>query len=180
MKHINKNRQKKLLIFVALTIGLAIAFGFLLSKNNSPQPNVDSTGKSINLNPPTDQERKAGDDAKNAITDREQKLQQQTPSQDKNIATVIITDAGQYGDTIEVRAFMPNVYEDGTCTIIFTQGSTEVKKNTPAYKDATTTTCTNPLFSKNEFKTAGEWALSVSYDSVKNYGKSEPTKVVIK
>lgn len=94
--------------------------------------------------------------------------------------TVIITDAAQYDDTIEVRSYIPDHYEDGTCTITFTQDSKVVTKQTPAYRDATTTICTNPLIKRSEFPSPGTWIVKITYESSGASGESKAQNISIR
>jgi len=80
---------------------------------------------------------------------------------------------------IEVRAFVSNQYKDGTCTTTLTKGSLKVSKETKAYKDATTTICTNPLIDRSELKQAGDWQVVVKYTAGNISGESKPQTVKI-
>lgn len=175
-------KNKKLVIIgVILSVALVISGYLLFVKKDNEATNTSSngtqqTGDYINYDPPTDEEKAAGDSAK-------AKLEEQASSQSSNTngtATVIITDANQYGDVVEVRSFISNHYEDGTCTITFTQNQKTISKETPAYKDISTTICTNPLFQRSEFSSAGQWQVTVTYKSAGATGSSAPQAVTIK
>jgi hypothetical protein len=166
------------MILVAI---LATGGYLLLNKKDDKTAKTSSddtqqTEDYINYNPPTDEEKAAGDAAK-ANLDTQSSNQNGSPNGN---ATVIITDAAQYDDVIEVRSFISNHYEDGTCTITFTLGQKTVTKETPAYKDISTTICTNPLFQRSEFSVAGQWQMTVSYKSTGASGSSAPRVVTIK
>lgn len=132
----------------------------------------------INYNPPTEEEKQAGDKQKDQ-TLKEEDERNDPENLNKYTASVIITDAGQYEDIIEVRAFIPDYYQDGSCIITFTQGEQTVTKETPAYRDASTTICTNPLFERSEFPNGGDWQVRVTYKSTGAEGISNPTIVNI-
>lgn len=181
MQHKNHKKSKKLIIVVLLAI-LAIALiggTVYFIKNSGQKTNSYDDGSGINYEPPTEEEKQAGDKQKDKII-QEEDARNNPNSQDEQTASVIITDAGQYDDVIEVRAFIPDHYQDGTCTITLTQGSYKVTKDTPAYRDVSTTICTNPLFTRSEFANNGEWHVVVSYSSEGATGTSEPRTVNIK
>jgi len=158
-------KQKKIVAIVLILI-LAAAGIFVwrhFDSKTSTQGANTGADKGINYSPPTKEEQESGDKVKDQVikTQDQDSKPQTTPAN----ATVMITDAAQYGDTVEVRSFISNIYKDGTCTIAFTQGSLNVTKEAPAYQDATTTICTNPVIKRSEFPAAGNWQLTVSYKS---------------
>jgi hypothetical protein len=164
---------------VLLIIGLV---GYRLMHSNTDNRSNNEPQSGINYDPPTDEEAQAGDKIKDDVNQKEKQSQNNPDQSDgaKQEASVIITDAGQYDDIIEVRAFIPNHYQDGTCTITLTKDTFSVSKSTPAYRDATTTICTNPLFARSEFATPGEWSVTVSYSSSGAQGTSSSETIDIR
>lgn len=177
-----KNNSRKALWTTILIILLIIAgiFWFFSAKEDNNNPKTDNDGY-INYEPATEEEKEQANNAKQGIVDRQNGAESADEDSEngKKTATVVITDAGQYENIVEVRSFIPDYYEDGICTIVFSKGSQEIVKETPAYRDATTTTCTNPLFNRSEFFEAGEWSVYVKYDSAGASGKSEISKVMV-
>ncbi len=173
-------KHKKLALLLAIVLLSGAAYALIVLKNH----NTAVTGK-VNYGPPTAQEKKAGDTVKDDVIARQKQEQEAQQQSEDNAsankkASVIITDANQYDNTVEVRAFIPDYYQNGTCTITFKKDSYTVAKTTPAYKDATTTICTNPLISRTEFATAGTWQLTVAYTAQGASGQSEVKNVMIK
>lgn len=167
-----------LLMLFALGLHLAIKtnmFGLTEKKN----PKNESESHSINYDPPTEEEKESGDKQKDDLVENQYEGNENQVQSISQSATVIITDAAQYGDVIEVRSFIQDHYEDGTCTITFTQGAKKVEKETSAYRDASTTICTNPLFKRNEFPTSGDWDVVVSYVAGNTVGVSAKKVVSI-
>ncbi|MDQ3123727.1 MAG: hypothetical protein M3Q14_03540 [bacterium] len=169
---------------VLLVLLLAVGGAWMLSKNRnsqtSSQPN-DTQVNQIDYSGPTEDEKLAGNQQKDTILTPPPTSQTPTGNNDnKKSVNVLITDAGQYDNDIEVRSFISNHFEDGICTIELTKGSLEVTKETPAFKDSSTTICTNPLFKRNEFSSAGDWQVVVKYNSNSAYGRSEPRIITIK
>lgn len=166
-------------MLLALAISLLIAGGVFAYNKTRQSKVVDVSNGTINYDPPTEEEQKSGDKRKEEIVNNDEPSAPTQPSDQTKSASVIITDAGQYDNVIEVRAFIPDHYQDGTCTITFRRGSQTVSKDTPAYRDATTTICTNPLFERSEFPSAGDWQVTVSYKSAGATGQSETKTIKI-
>jgi hypothetical protein len=173
-------RNKKGLLLGLLLIVLLVAGGvpaynrFFKDKTDTPP------SEGVNYRPPTEEEQDAGDKRKEEIVEEEQNQQPPPTDGTKKKATVIITDAGQYDGIIEVRSFISNHYQDGTCTITFKQGSHTLTKQTPARKDVSTTICLNPQIKRSEFPTAGTWQVTVTYESKDARGTSETQTLSIK
>lgn len=176
MTKVKRSRRtgKKNTLITLLLLSLVLAVGVVYWV----YPYGQKEDKGTSYEEPTQEEVTAGDDQKiRNIQDEEQRNDPE--NQNKQTANVIITDAGQYDDIIEVRAFIPDHYQDGTCTITFTQGSQTITKDTPAYRDVSTTICTNPLFNRLEFPSAGQWQLVVRYSSAGASGQSDQQTVTI-
>jgi hypothetical protein len=189
MHQLNKkhNQLKKYLV---ISLILLIAAGVLVfaletsgvtnfvNNKATDEQTSDVNPNDINYEPPTEEEKNSGDEQKDDVL-KDEEQRNDPDNQNKQTASVIITDAKQYDDIIEVRSFIPNHYEDGTCTITFTKDSQSISKDTPAYRDASTTICTNPLFNRSEFPGSGDWNLVVYYKSTGASGQSSITTVKI-
>ncbi len=177
MKNINiLKTNRKILVAALVILVLAISLGaFVFSKpsqqsSTQPGPSESSSesGK-ISYDPPTEQEKQAASDRKDEIVQEQSK----PPVTGKRTVPPIIVDAGQYDQTIEVRAFVPGTVEnDGQCTFSFTKDGATVTKQTPGIPDASTTRCTNLQVPRSEFPSTGSWVLEVSYDSSKTQGSA--------
>jgi hypothetical protein len=185
MKHTNRQpkRNKKILIIAALIavlVGSSIGYAAWRASNNTDDKKTttktDDSG--INYEPPTDEEKQAGEDQKDAGA-KDPDTTQQPPQTEKKQVSVVIADAGQYGDVIEVRAFVPEHIQDGTCTITITKDAAKVVKTAKAYADASSSICTNPEILRSEFPTSGEWSVTVAYDSAGGRGESAVKKITI-
>lgn len=119
---------------------------------------------------PTEDEERAGDEQKQRI-DEEAPAPQPDPGNDnKQDVRVVITDASQYGDEIEVRAYVPDSYEEGACTVVFTKGEHKVEKTVKAFVDSSYTICPRVTVPRSEFPAAGAWSVTVAYSSAKYSG----------
>lgn len=180
----NKRRYFVALLVTLFLILLGVSLYKLNQRSNTNNPVGANETDGINLNPPTDEEKKAGDARKQEIS-AERRLAESQPSSgsgasSKKTVSVIITDASQYDDIIEVRSFIPDHYQDGTCTISFRKDDRTLTKTTPAYRDISTTICTNPNIKRSEFSTSGEWQVTVSYESADAKGTSNAQTITIK
>lgn len=173
---INRHRIVMALLLVTLTASSLLIWRRI--DTDSSIIKTDDEGGIINMNPPTKQEKQAGNVRKQEIDKEEALINQQEKIEKKNV-NVIITDAGQYAEDVEVRAFIPDHYQDGTCTILFQKDSLSISKSSPAYRDISTTICTNPKIKRSEFSSSGEWKVTVSYESKDSKGASDPQSIII-
>lgn len=173
-RKISISKTPVFLLIAALLLG--VVGYYYISKRGSTTNNsyTESTTQSdVNYNPPTKDEQASGNSQK------EENVKQDSGDASPNNATnVVITFAEQNGDIIEVNAYSDH-YEDGTCTFSFSNGQHQLSKETPAYRDASTTICTNPLISRSEFTVSGEWQVQVTYKSPSLTGRSNTQAINI-
>ena len=182
-KRTKKKNRKLLIAIFALLVVLIVGGLFWWSKSREKPYTF------INYNPPTKQEKAAGDEKKKEIV-QESQNQPQTSSdsqstQTKAQAEVIITSAAQFDqaqtpndtsdDIIDIRAYIPNRYEKGTCTITLSKGSLKVVREAPAYPDTSYTICTNPLIKRSDLPEPGDWQVVVAYSSDAASGSAAQT-----
>jgi hypothetical protein len=158
MLETKKQKKLALIISAAAVVILGACTGiFFVLRNTSNNATPQYPG-------PTAEEQAAGDTAKQAIVDEQQKqdsTKSQTPS---NTTTVTIGYAGFSDGIADINA-SAEYYDSGTCTVSFTQGSLSVEKTVQAYLDAHSTTCTNPKVPRSEFAQSGTWSVIVTYKS---------------
>lgn len=164
----NKSNKKKwfviIICFALLVLGTVTALEYTGVINIYKKPKDKPPESTINYNPPTKEEQEAGDTKKEEIVEHNKvEVNTENNTEKSKNTDVVITDAGQYDNTIEIRAFVPNHYEDGSCKFTLTQGSLKVEKETPAYRDVSTTICTNPLIARSDFTSSGDWKVVVNY-----------------
>lgn len=168
--------KKKILIVTLILLIGAPSGVFLLSTNNKISTYKQHTNTpSINFKPPTKIEQAAG----NAQKDINVSKQTSTPEPSQT-ANVVVVDAGQYGQTIEVRAFISNLIKPGQCTATFTKGQETITRSSLAAEDATTTQCRPINIDRSSFTSSGAWSLIVSYTSADASGKSNTVNVEVK
>jgi len=162
-----KNNLSKLLLgglAVLLIIG-GIVYGIFYYN----KPPADG----VNYSPPTEQEKQSGNEQKERNIERE-KIDN-APKNDGSVKTIslTVTDAAQYGDTVEVRAFSRDVYENGgRCTITFTRGASTVTSQSNAFADASTTQCGALDTARSKFPETGTWSYNLTYTSASSQGNA--------
>lgn len=174
-----KKRTTVLLSVAVLILAALLALYLLVIRDDTVSNSPPTDG--INYNPPTNEEKAAGDLIKDSVDeeDARQNNSGEDTDNDKKTVSVIITDASQYDNKVEVRSFIPNHFHDGTCIIKFTKLNYELTKKTPAYRDVSSTICTNPDISRSEFQENGDWKVEVKYESEDAEGVSETQTVTI-
>lgn len=179
MRIVHKNKKSLFIIslLVILAIGSTLVWWHLgTQREESITPSEDRT---INYGPPSENERRAGDEIKQEIV--KQSESDIAPSNSRESVGVAVTTAEQYGSQVEVRAFIQGVIEGGgTCTATFKKDGHTITSSSEAFIDATTSQC-KPIFTdRGEFPSGGGWALTVSYDSKGYTGASEVINVAIR
>lgn len=156
--------NKKLPWVIALSVvavGILATVGFLFFRPYQDASNTteqsDSQENLIDNSPDTIQ--KETNINKGTGTD--------TPSSSQ--AAITITKAAKTSDksTVQVRAYVSNVVEDGgKCSAVFKKsGYDDLVVTSTAFADATTTQCGVLDIASSEFPSTGTWQLSVSYTS---------------
>lgn len=175
----SQNRKKRiiskiLIILLVITVALVAlektgTTNLYTRKQTSTKLSPEPTN-TVNYDPPTNEENNAGDVQKSKIVEQEQ----QAPPEQNTLVTanVVIVDATQYDNEIEVRAFASNILESGTCTYEFRNGQQSVQKSQPAYPDASTSPCTTLTIPRSEFSIAGKWNMTVTYASSSSRGSA--------
>ena len=176
-----KLRSILFILLVALLVGAVLFYLFKLRDSKTTGSNPPNQNETIDYSPPTVEEKKSGDQKKEEITGNDSSSgttsdNSATDSQanSKQDVKPIITSAGQYGDKIEVRAFMPNVYENnGNCTVAFTKDNNKIERQVEGIQDATTTRCDTVAILREDFPSSGTWTVKVTYNSPSSQGVSD-------
>ena len=163
-----KRRSTKPILIGVLILLFAIlaTVGYLIFVKN----NKNKSSESIPVySGPTEDESKQGDTTKdNLVNEKPQYIEDNgtTPAN----TTVTIADANQYGEAIEVRAFMPSSFEAGNCEIIFEKDSAKISKKVAAFLDNTYTLCKPLEVPRSELSASGTWKVTVNYTSAHYVG----------
>jgi hypothetical protein len=181
-----KRKNNKKPLHIALLSGLVLlattsTVWFVRRDTNNmstivPLP-APSAEESINLEPPTEQDKQVVDQQKQDISKNEQQTTPLTPS---GKVTPVITYAGQYDQDkgVEVAARVPGVFEDkGICKISLMRGLQTIVRETEGFKDFRDTVCIPATIPMSDFPETGDWTVVVSYVSTTSSGTSSPTVI---
>jgi hypothetical protein len=188
-----KNRTPLKITLAAVAILLLATGGWLAyayasttwpfsSSNSSLNTNESEGGEgTINYDPPTEQETKESQDAKERIQQENEKpnnTDKEDETSDKKNVNVGIAFADIVDSNLEIRAFTPSIIAgDGICTATVSKaGHSTITKTSNAFIDATSTIC-EPINIPKSQLSAGTWTINVTYTSPKYTGSSGPIKV---
>lgn len=185
MKKIKKLENKKLLVLSVSAVLLLAGGAFAFTKFNDAASNeVPKPTAELNLDPPTEEEIKASNDNKQAIAEREERIQNQSSSEPgKKSVKPIITYAGQFApqNHVEVGGYVSDIFEEGgICKATFSHGSSSFSKQTQAIRNAKSVDCPAIKASASEFSPKGKWSVVLSYDSSTASGTSETKTIEVK
>lgn len=186
----NKNKSivhKKRIILAVLGSVVIVVLLIILFRHKRTGTELPTSGKPegraiVNLNGPTVEEQKSGDTAKDkVIEDEKTRNQPSTPtSNGKTSVTPTVTYADQYGQQVEVGAFVSNVFEDGgICKLVMSKGTLTQATQVTAIKGATSVNCPVMTISNSKLET-GTWQAIVTYASSSSEGSSTPRSVEVK
>jgi len=148
----------------------------LVSDNETATPTDNQSNTGINYGPPTEEEKKAGDQIKDE--QNQPTTPPTTPGQKKTV-TPVITSWGfnTFTQQVEVTGYVGGVIENGgTCTLTLEKSGQKVTESKTAIADAQTTSCGLMTVTGNRLS-PGNWTAMLSYTSSNVEGSSEPRTV---
>lgn len=176
-----KNKQVKIKIGLLSLLLVVLATGTVLAIRNRGTKTANIPGNTeaaVNFSPPTDDDKKAVEDNKSDIVANNANTSPAASSLKPVIP--VISDATQYDSRVEVRSYVPGVFENGgTCTVTVSKGDQTLTKPVNGSKDATTTSCEVVLIRRSEFAIAGTWDVTVTYLSGTAKGTSAVKKLEV-
>jgi hypothetical protein len=182
----NQKRSKKtakIVGSIAATIILVIGGGFaytqLLQQGNN-QPADDLGTDTINFDPPTEEERRAGDEIKDQIIQEEEQAQsnQNTDNNQRSSVTPLFGFLDQTSTKVQANGYVPVVESGGSCTLVLSRGSNRVSTTNPALPDAQSTVCGLMEIDKSRLST-GTWSATIEYSSPSSKGVSTPQTIEV-
>lgn len=153
-------QKKSIYITLAIIIVLLSAYFMFFNNTDSIEPSDTGETSTINLGPPTEDESRAGDEIKVSIVD---KINTPAATETRSV-DVVVADATQYSDQVEVRAFVSSVAPKGSCLFIFEKEGEQITRSRAAIPDASTTTCTTLTVASNSLS-VGTWSVEIIYSS---------------
>ena len=186
-------KKKHIIVVIALVFVLGGYLG--LAKFNSWYPfgkqsssSADSSDdiSKIDYNPATDDQIKAGEEAKKSFSDRvtEATVEREaatgqttpTPSEAQNV-DVLITSSNYSGGILSIRTMISTIDANGSCTLSLSKaGESTVTRTAPTQTMGSYTTCQGFDI---EGLNAGKWQVSVKYNGSQNRTGSYKKEVAI-
>ncbi len=170
----NKHKNKKIaLIVLSVILSLLVVVWYVLKNDTKTSQTNGTELNQIDYQPPSEEERNAGNSKKedlgNEVNDDEQNTGDDSDLQKAN---VVIVDASQYDEVIEVRAFVENIVQDGECTYTLKNTNETIMRTLPANAESSTSPCASLSLNRSEITNTGTWDVTVSYRSIDAYGSS--------
>lgn len=177
MKIKQKNTKK---LYIALAVVAVIITGlsyyvFTLNGNLFGWKFRSDETSSINMDPPTKEQVKAGEDTKQETVESDQGKPgtgDDTPTPDPSGAlTVGFSAVNQNDGKLQVRIMIDEVLSSGECTLTLTNGNKTVTKTAAVYPTASITTCQGFDVPVSELSN-GAWNVTIAVTSGDRNGQS--------
>jgi cytoskeletal protein RodZ len=179
---VSRAKRKKILVVVAVLV-LLLAIALLInSRTNTvdvPFLTSDAQQESDNQAEPNPDREPGNTNTSDNDLDPNTPVSNDPDDQELKAASVVIVDASQYGQIVEVRSFVSNHIQEGTCTVRFSKDGRSFSKTTPARPDATTTICLSVEIPRAQFTSTGQWDVFVEYEASGAKGTSPIQKLEI-
>jgi hypothetical protein len=166
-----KKRGRKNKVLLAIVVLLVAGFIYWVAAIR-PSKHASTPVGGVNYNPPSQQDKQAGEDAKKTVEDRSTGASQNSGLVNANVIITSLTTSG-------VRGYVSNVFEDGgTCTLTLTKGTDKITATSTGVADVNKTTCAPISIDQSQLK-SGDWTAVLSYTSAKASGSSAPQKLTV-
>ncbi|MDR1969884.1 MAG: hypothetical protein LBQ11_00850 [Candidatus Nomurabacteria bacterium] len=180
---IQKKKSRKAVLIVLLIVAFILAGGatyWYLDTNGFFGRSDKDTGQQDNddnqINNGTSNETPSDDNKGN-----NEKPPVETDSEGKKIARLVIVDASQYDNIVEVRAGVTNLAEEnGKCEFTFTKDTSSLTRTSDAIFSGTGIDCQTLEVPVENFPTKGAWKMVVKYSSATAAGISEIKTINVK
>jgi len=158
---------------VVLVAGLSLTYVYAFNGSIFGWNNRNESSDKIpltNLDKPTDEQIKAGDDIKNGNLNEsnsnpdEPSTPAPQPGGTKQSVEIFITAANQNSGILQVRTQISRVVNTGKCTITLTKLDKTVTKSVDTQALASTSTCKGFDIPVSELS-AGSWNMTLTYES---------------
>ena len=166
-----------LLIFASSFIYVYAFNGNLFGWQKSTTPNTNKDQKSVNYDPSTPEQQKAGTTVKSGSTDTPP-TPTPIPGSDKKNVQILITAANQNESTLQIRTLISAVENTGICTLTLTNaGKPTVTKTVNSQALASTSTCQGFDIPISELP-VGTWHIVIEYNSTALTGSANQDIVI--
>jgi len=162
------HNKKRLIIIASVAVALLIigSISAIYINSTKEQTNTVPTNGTIDNNPPTEEQLKAGQEVKKQ-TIEEDKPTDASSNQSGKVTpvNVIITAAEQSKGQLVIRALIYTVSNEGACTLTLQKNDGAiVTKTAKVQASASSSTCEGFDVPVSELS-SGEWRITVSYKS---------------
>ncbi len=172
MKITQKKSKQTLVIALSAVLLLAVAsfvyivpmdgsfFGWQLSPSNTEKRKVND----VNLDKPTKDELKTGNDTKEETVKSDQENKKLNEENPNHTTTVTISAANVYENTVQIRALISGITSNASCTLKLSQGASTKTYSADIQNLANSSTCQGFNIPTAEL-TPGKWAFSITVAS---------------
>lgn len=171
-----KNTKTKplLLVLVIVTVFGSGIYYFQnkdSANNSGPIAEVADPQDEINYNPPSEEEKQAGDQTKQRIVTQEEQQNSNQNQGSKKPVTPVVANA----NATNVSAYVPGVFEEGgTCTAVFSKNGGSVTRTSQGFGNVSYTQCA-PI--TPDLPSTGGWTVTITYESAAAKGTSQSAEV---
>jgi hypothetical protein len=177
--------RKMVIIVSTIILSIAILFigleatGVTHVFNQSKANNTGTNINSVDYGGATDEQKSAGEQIKAESTDPTN-TKNTNNSSDKKTMSVVITDASQYNNIVEVRSYANEIGANSYCIVQFQKGDVIITKKTDTLTNAVNSSCKTVDVPTSEFTSDGVWVVKITYTSDTATGKSDSINIDIK
>ncbi|MDB5183167.1 MAG: hypothetical protein JWO47_951 [Candidatus Saccharibacteria bacterium] len=170
-KHLPKNTFVKIVIILLVILILLVSLGHRTlnkkQKTNPPKITTAAPSTNINLDPPTQEEKKITEENKTKNLNESVA----PPTIDSN-GLRAVTPVISYADKNGASAYINGIFEEGgTCMAEYSHGDDKITTTSTGFQNSNYTSC-EPLTLPGPLNIKGDWSLIVSYKSTTSSGKS--------
>jgi len=175
---ITQKKNKKLYIIIGAIVVLLAGLSyyvFALNGNLFGWQFRKDENSSVNMDPPTNEQVKAGQDAKEETVEEDQGKPgtgSDTPTPDPSGAlTVGFSAVNQNDGKLQIRVMIEDVLSSGQCNLALTDGNKNVTKSAAVYASASVSTCQGFDVPVSELSN-GTWNITVNITSGDRTGQA--------
>ena len=173
IKKIVINKNIIILTSVVLLVGSGVFLYLKQSDYFVKQTDGSSSPDTLNLEPPTDQDKKEAENHKEQLS-----TPPTNPSASGKV-TPIITSWGQSNGKVEVATRVPGILEEGgVCTLTLKRNNETRTGSSNGIANVSEVSCGFIAIVRTSL-TAGEWSATVTYSSSKASGTSEAKNIMV-
>lgn len=166
MQKINSSSSKKkivaIIIGIITIVAVAGAVGYFLLQKSSQDSSVSKPNNTVDYNPPTDEQKKAGEDAKKDFIEKTDEVSPNPSTQPSGTSSVSLSSVGQNGQTLSIRTVI-SAQSAGSCKLILSMpGQTDIVRTADTQDMGSYITCKGFDVDTTSL-TKGTWKVSIQF-----------------